>query len=136
MRFKSLVSPLAIVIGLGMAGAAVAQDAAAEAEATWTIENGAMMIDGVAVTEEQADYIQNYCDDLQQDFENESPGVGDGSTTEDEAGEDDSAGGNDEDASDADDSEPSLEDMPTSMINFDLSQLTRDDCVEAGFITE
>lgn len=118
MRFKSLVSPLALVIGLGVVGAAVAQDAPAEGEMTWTIENGAMMIDGVALDEEQAGYVQAYCDDLQENFENE--GITDADGEEEDSTEEESP----------------LADVPTSMIDFDLSQLTRDDCIEAGFITE
>lgn len=119
MRFKSLVSPIALVIGLGLAGGAVAQEAGADAAMEWTIENGAMTINGAELTEEQAGYVQNYCDDLQTKFEDEAAGVGGVS------------GGGAEDAD-----EPALENMPTSMIDFDLSQLMRDDCIEAGFITE
>ena len=124
MRFKSLASPLALIIGLGLAGAASAQDAGADAGAEWAIENGSMTINGAELSAEQAEYVQAYCDDLQAEFEDEAAGVGGG----DAAGEDAAA--------DDDDQVSTLEDMPASMIDFDLSQLMRDDCIEAGFITE
>lgn len=130
MRFKSLVSPLALVIGLGLAGGAAAQDAGAAADAEWSVENGAMMINGAPLTDEQAGYVQNYCNDLQAEFEDEAAGVGGVG-----GGGDDAAGDDDADAND-DSNEPTLENLPTSMIDFDLSQIMRDDCIEAGFITE
>src|SRR5690606_7963600 len=54
MRFKSLASPLALIIGLGLAGAASAQDAGADAGAEWAIENGSMTINGAELSAEQA----------------------------------------------------------------------------------
>ena len=124
MRFKSLASPLALIIGLGLAGAASAQDAGADAGAEWAIENGSMTINGAELSAEQAEYVQAYCDDLQAEFEDEAAGVGGGDAAGDDA------------AADDDDQVSTLEDMPASMIDFDLSQLMRDDCIEAGFITE
>lgn len=112
MRFKSLASPLALIIALGVTGAAVAQDTDA-VEKWWTVEDGAMMIDGVSLTPEQAEYVQAYCDTLQEEYES------------DIVSDDDSE-------MDA----PDLADTPTSMINFDLSLLIRDDCIDAGFIEE
>lgn len=128
MRFKSLASPLALIIGLGLAGAASAQDAGADAGAEWAIENGSMTINGAELSAEQAEYVQAYCDDLQAEFEDEAAGVGGGGAAGDDAADDAAA--------DDDDQVSTLEDMPASMIDFDLSQLMRDDCIEAGFITE
>ena len=93
MRFKALVSPIALALGLGvgLAGAASAQT----------------MINDVELTDEQIPYVESYCMDL---------------------GEADTGAG------DVADGEPALEDLPTSMIDFDLSALNIDDCREAGFI--
>jgi len=83
-----------------------------------------MTINGAELSAEQAEYVQAYCDDLQAEFEDEAAGVGGGDAAGDDA------------AADDDDQVSTLEDMPASMIDFDLSQLMRDDCIEAGFITE
>lgn len=103
MRFKSLAPPLALAFALGLGGAALAQDA--EAESGMSIEDGAMMINGLALTAEQAASVQSYCDELQADFE---------------------AG--------TDSEPPARADQPVTFENFDFSQVTRDDCIEAGFI--
>ena len=121
MRFKALVSPIALALGLGVgpAGAASAQT----------------MINDVELTDEQIPYVESYCMDLGEEQE-----AGSGTATTGEEGtddaSDDAAADNDADdgAGDAADGEPALEDLPTSMIDFDLSALNIDDCREAGFI--
>lgn len=119
MRFKTLVSPLAIAFGLGLSGAAFAQNSIA----------------GMDLTDDQVPEVQAHCEELntQADNENVSEVAPDADTADapaDDAGAADDAAADDADAGDAAASDAA------AGAELDLSQVTLADCVEAGFIVQ
>jgi hypothetical protein len=129
MQFKALVSALALGAAVSLAGPVSAQDAAAQD----------MMINGVAIPEDEMAAVQARCDELAEASENES--LASDADADEEADDSDNADDSDsvDSAGEADatiDDAPAVNEVEDATSVIDLDTIDLQACVDAGLVAD